>query len=286
MFVPGYAFIAAIYPRKDDLGNLERFLLSAIFSIVLVPLLGYLFNFTTWGIRFDTMVFTTTAIIAAGTTLALIRRRLTPAGKRFSVDPAGPFRDARQFIFPASKSPVDRLLLVVLAAAILLTIITAAYAVTAPGSKEKYTEFYLCGPEGNMTDYPMFFYLGDNKSITAVIANHEGLDKTYDLNVTVDGLGSQRREVYTDHFLVADNQTVEKVIIPRRDQANNHTNVEFLLYMDNRTDQPYRTCNLWVNVTAAPAETDSLSNAVLNNSLRSSVLNESISKANLNGAKT
>jgi uncharacterized membrane protein len=285
LFVPGYVFIATIYPGKDDLGDLERFLLSAIFSIVLVPLLGYLFNYSIWGIRLDTMVFTTTLIIAVGSLAALVRRHRLPAAKRFTVDIQGPVRDISQFLLPDSKNRADRLVSIGLACAILLSILATAYAVTAPRSDEKYTEFYLCGPTGNMSNYPMFFYLGDTKPMSAVISNHEGTDKTYNLIVTMDGLGNERRQVYSDSFSLADNQTVAKVINLRPDQANTHMNVEFLLYMDNSTAQPYRTCNMWVNVTAPPTEADSLSNEFLNDSL-SNVQNGSLSNAHLNTTKT
>ena len=42
LFLPGYAFIAALFPGKTDIGNFERGALSFGLSIALVPLMGSL----------------------------------------------------------------------------------------------------------------------------------------------------------------------------------------------------------------------------------------------------
>ena len=41
LFVPGYALIAALFPRKDDLDGIERLALSFGLSIAVVPLIGW-----------------------------------------------------------------------------------------------------------------------------------------------------------------------------------------------------------------------------------------------------
>ncbi|HEV2139146.1 MAG TPA: DUF1616 domain-containing protein [Nitrososphaerales archaeon] len=56
LFLPGYALIEALYPKKDDLDGLERLALSIGLSLALVPLVGLLLNYTPWGIRLDPIV--------------------------------------------------------------------------------------------------------------------------------------------------------------------------------------------------------------------------------------
>ncbi|MEZ0345666.1 MAG: DUF1616 domain-containing protein [Infirmifilum sp.] len=51
LFLPGYALIEALYPRREDLEPLERLALSIGLSLALVPLVGLILNYTPWGIR-------------------------------------------------------------------------------------------------------------------------------------------------------------------------------------------------------------------------------------------
>ncbi len=72
----------------------------------------------------------------------------------------------------------------------------------------------------------------------------------YNLAVTVDGIGSQRKEIYSERIVLADNDTMEKPIELTMDLAGDHLNMQFLLYLDGMPDAPYRACNLWVDVKA------------------------------------
>lgn len=40
LFIPGYAFILALYPKKKDLGTIERIALSSVMSIAITLLLA------------------------------------------------------------------------------------------------------------------------------------------------------------------------------------------------------------------------------------------------------
>jgi len=51
LFLPGYATVELLYPRQEDLSNLERLALSIGLSLAVVPLIGLLLNYTPWGIR-------------------------------------------------------------------------------------------------------------------------------------------------------------------------------------------------------------------------------------------
>jgi uncharacterized membrane protein len=41
MFLPGYALVAALYPRRNGPGGIERMALSAGMSLVISPLIGF-----------------------------------------------------------------------------------------------------------------------------------------------------------------------------------------------------------------------------------------------------
>lgn len=51
LFLPGYAFLSAIFPGKGKIDLLERLIISAGFSLVLVSLMAFVINYTPWGLR-------------------------------------------------------------------------------------------------------------------------------------------------------------------------------------------------------------------------------------------
>ncbi|TFH46896.1 MAG: DUF1616 domain-containing protein, partial [ANME-2 cluster archaeon] len=85
LFFPGYALIAALFPKKDDLDGIERTALSFGLSIAVVPLLGLALNYTPWGIRLIPILITISIFTLAMCTAAIMRRRGLPEGEEFSV---------------------------------------------------------------------------------------------------------------------------------------------------------------------------------------------------------
>jgi hypothetical protein len=51
LYLPGYTFVEALYPQKPELEDLERFALGVGLSLALTPLVGFVLNYTPWGIR-------------------------------------------------------------------------------------------------------------------------------------------------------------------------------------------------------------------------------------------
>ena len=58
LFLPGYAFIKALFPKtvpiktsSENLDKIERIALSLGMSLALVPIVGLILNYTPWGIR-------------------------------------------------------------------------------------------------------------------------------------------------------------------------------------------------------------------------------------------
>ena len=56
LFLPGYTLTAALFPRRTDLGSIERVALSFGLSIAVVPLIGLILNYTPWGIRLPSLL--------------------------------------------------------------------------------------------------------------------------------------------------------------------------------------------------------------------------------------
>lgn len=73
LFIPGYTTVEALFPKSSELNSLERFALSVGLSLAIVTFVGFLLNYTAWGIRLTPIVFSLT-IISLGLVLASLAR--------------------------------------------------------------------------------------------------------------------------------------------------------------------------------------------------------------------
>jgi uncharacterized membrane protein len=259
IFMPGYLFMAAVYPGKDDLGSLERAVLSVGLSIILVPFAGLFLTYTAAGINSETMLSAILFLVMFFMIIAFLRRVSVPAERRYKVDFHGLAASVKKLLFPARKDKSDLIVSALLICSILLIISVIGYLIVMPIQADQYTEFYLYGSSGNMSVYPKSFTLGEQKSVIMGIVNHEGMTKEYDLAVTLTD-GTQSHRIHLDHLVLANNQTLEKVINLTPDRVGDNQNMRFLLYMEGSSADPYRECNIWVNVTGASANTTVVAN--------------------------
>jgi len=182
LFVPGYAFIAALFPEAGDppvtdapdidaedtedtvdtddtedtatdpetvtglqdrgIDGIERTALAFGLSIAIVPLIGLALNFTPFGIRLVPILVSISAFTVGATVLAAVRRWDLPEDERFRV----PYREwiasGKSEMFDP-ESTVDAALNVALVVAILLATTSVVYAVAVPQQGEQFTEFYV-----------------------------------------------------------------------------------------------------------------------------------------------
>lgn len=191
LFVPGYAFVAALFPeagsspKSDDEGRsvdssgitgIERVALSFGLSIAVVPLIGLVLNFTPWGLRLVPILVSVGGFTAIATVTAAVRRRSVPPEDRFAVPYREWWETMRAELFqPATRT--DAVLNVALVCALLLATSSVAYAVAAPNQGAAFSEFYLLteNDEGDRVanDYPTEFVAGQPQSLVVGIGNHE-----------------------------------------------------------------------------------------------------------------
>lgn len=247
LFVPGYTLIAALFPGKDDIDGIERAALSFGLSIAVVPLIGLGLNFTPWGIRLDPILVCLTIFTVLCVVVAIVRRHMLHAEDRYSVDFRKAYVDLKGDMFE-DKTSLDKALTLILVFAIILSVATVVYVIAVPKQGEKFTEFYILGPNGKADSYPTKFNLGDSKPVIVGIANHEYSDVPYDLVISMNN-SSTHQQIYTQNITVADNQTWEKLINLTPDRTGTNMEMEFLLYANGNMTAPYRELHLWVNVT-------------------------------------
>ena len=82
LFLPGYALIAALFIRKDDLDAIERIALSFGLSIAVSPLLGLGLNYTPFGIRLTPILIVLSVFTISLALGACVRRSRIPEADR------------------------------------------------------------------------------------------------------------------------------------------------------------------------------------------------------------
>jgi len=107
LFLPGYALIAALFPRKDDLDGIERIALSFGLSIAVVPLLGLALNYTPFGIRLSPVLIVLSVFTIALTMGAYARRNRIPEEDRFVIE-FGFFFKSMKEPFKTSGTKIDK----------------------------------------------------------------------------------------------------------------------------------------------------------------------------------
>ena len=86
LFLPGYALIATLFPRKDDLDGIERIALSFGLSIAITPLLGLALNYTPFGIRLTPVLIVLSVFTISLAIGAYVRRSRILEGDRFIIE--------------------------------------------------------------------------------------------------------------------------------------------------------------------------------------------------------
>ncbi len=248
LFVPGYALIAALFPGRKAIDGIERTALSFGLSIAVTPLIGLALNFTPFGIRLDPIVVCLSAFTIVCAVAATYRRRELTPEERFSVDFQKAYRDAKSELFPAGEARLDRVLTVILLLSILASVLVLAYVIAVPKQGEKFTEFYILGPNGKAENYPEWFHLNESRPVTVGIINHEYRNVTYDLVIALND-SNDITQLYSERLTLGDNQTWQQPIEVRPGRIGTDMELQFLLYADGNMTAPYRDLHLWVSVT-------------------------------------
>ena len=84
LFIPGYTLIAALFPKKQDLDNIERLALSFGLSLAISPLIGLALNYTPFGIKLSPIVISLTIFTIIMVLVSYIRRRKVSSENRFN----------------------------------------------------------------------------------------------------------------------------------------------------------------------------------------------------------
>ena len=251
LFLPGYALIAALFIRKDDLDGIERIALSFGLSIAITPLLGLGLNYTPFGIRLTPILIVLSVFTIALAIGAYVRRSRIREADRFWVDFGVLFKSIKDS-FKTTDSKVDKILTAILIISIVLALSVTVYVIITPKEGEKFTEFYVLGPGGMAEEYPTNLTVGEEGEVIIGVVNHEYAAVSYQLELKVNGGVIDQKSIVLTH-----NETWEGPFTFKPKKAGEDQKLEFLLYKNpfNKSvygeedeEEIYRALHLWVDV--------------------------------------
>ncbi len=145
-----------------------------------------------------------------------------------------------------SKSKFDKPLSVILIIALIIAVAFTIYIVVFPQPGEKFTEFYILGPNGKASDYPTNLTMGENGNVTIGIVNHEYANVTYQLTVKLN-----QTILKDENITLANDEKKEIPFTFTPDKTGNNQTLEFLLYKLPDNTNVYRSLYLYLNVTSS-----------------------------------
>ncbi|ESP90020.1 DUF1616 domain-containing protein [Candidatus Halobonum tyrrellensis] len=284
VFVPGYAFVAALFPERGEsadgsdaadpgdasgIDGMERVALSFGTSIAIVPLVGLVLNFTPWGLRLGPILVSLSGLTLLFAYVGAQRRAALDPDDRFRVPYERWVADARAELFDP-ETRTDAALNVVMVASLLLAVGSVGFVAAFPKQGEAFSEFYLLTERDDGTlvadDYPTEFVAGNPQQVVVGVGNHEHERVSY---TVVSELQRVRVENNSTTVLDAEplgrfsstvdaNETWHRRHRVAPTMTGDDLRLTYLLYRGEppatpTTDNAYRSLRLWVNVTA-PAE--------------------------------
>jgi uncharacterized membrane protein len=242
LFIPGYVLITVLFPKKDDLETIERIALSFGLSIAVVPLIGLGLNFTPFGIRLIPILISLCIYAIILIYVAIYRRRKLPEDDQFSVQFHNIYDIVNKEIDVQNRT--DKILTVILIFSIILALGALIYVVTVPKIGEKFTEFYILGPEGKADNYPTELKLNSSTTLMTGLVNHEYSLVNYTIQIILD-----KDVLLSEKLMLNHNETWQNNMTFVPDKVGNDEKLELLLFKENNFTVPYRELHLWVNTT-------------------------------------
>ncbi|MDG6257108.1 MAG: DUF1616 domain-containing protein [Methanomicrobiaceae archaeon] len=268
LFIPGYALISLLFPLKEQINPLERFILAVGMSFALAALIGLMLNYTPWGIRLETVSAALCGFSWFTLIVAYYRRALVDPALRFSVS-FGRLVRACGAVIAIPGPDRHRFLSHLLALSILLALATTVLVMAAPKEGEKFSEFYILGENGQAIQYPRKITLNEPQHLLLGIGNHEYRDVEYlievfGVRVNTDLLSNTTRidsMQLLDRFSLslASGQELERSYAITMDSGE-FNRIDLLLFTDDvpsddiqgmeRIAASYRNLHIWVDISS------------------------------------
>lgn len=240
LFLPGYAFVAALFPeasersrsgdvtdesngseaeptdfdggspflRSVSLTGIERGALSFGLSVAIVPLIALLLDFTLRNPSLTSILIVTSAFVVSSSIVAGIRRWNLSPENRFAVPYRLWLESGRETVFgPDNRGTV--IVNVLLVVSVLLALGTVGYAFAVPQDGERFSSAYILAEDEDgklVTDgFPTEYDSGESREIVFGIDNQEHRTVDY---TTVFAL--QEVEIQNNETIVVEQEELDR----------------------------------------------------------------------------
>ncbi len=255
LFSPGYVLVGIFFPGDQEITWARRVALSLGLGLAIVPLLGFLLNSTPSTRGFAVLAETVALFTVVAGGLAWLRRTHLPSGRRLSLT------IHTEISFWGDYTLIDKATTLLLLAIIVMAIGAFAYGETRIMPSERFTEFYLLGPQGNANDYPTRLNVSQNGTVIIGVVNHEYMTVNYTVRVDLIGLMLIRNATSGLNATVDVNRTtLDWFHVTLGNEQNwirpysfliasaGFWKIQFLLFRNDSLVTPYSTLQLFVSV--------------------------------------
>jgi len=276
--LPGYALTALLFPtvsvhREGRRGTqldasalrpVEWVVLTVGLSIAVVPTVGFVLNFTTWGITRTSVAAGVVAVVVTASLLAAVRRFRAPSDHQPYTPLVVWVREGLSGLGGSIRhgptAPTVTLVLLVVAAGLV------GGTLATQDTGQDFTEFSLLADDTDdgryvASDYPRSFQVGESRTLYTQIGNQEGEEMDYTVVVLIQSVSDEEpREVVTRSEISQFSTTVPsngtatvRVPVNIREAHEGEQQLAFLLYRGQPPAEPtienaYRSTHLWVTV--------------------------------------
>lgn len=252
LFMPGYMFIAAMFPKRCELGAIERFTLSIGLSIAITVFDGFGLNYTRWGFRPNSITISLSIIILLLLLVTIIQRwRYGNESYSFSIGDIRSFfnilKTKERETGPEYDPALEKMLIKTMIIAILIVSAMLIYAKWT-NEPEKFTALYILGANGKAENYPTQVSVGEQSTVLVGIENYEYAPVNYTLLVKLGGITLSQEDILLDHEDKWLNNVSfrPKMTYSLAFAGANKSKLEFQLLKDNVS---YRSVHLLVNTS-------------------------------------
>lgn len=178
LFIPGYLFFLAVVPShsvKSEIDAIHILAISIGLSIALVSLDGILLFYTPLGFTLFSIVTSLLLVVFVCGLVSIYRRKKLPFHNQVSLSFSKPLLEM--------NSKADKILIVLLFLAVMLTIFTAVFISFLPTKQESFTEFYILDASGKPYNYPKNITIFQDTNFTIGLINQEHKSVDYTLEI-------------------------------------------------------------------------------------------------------
>ncbi|MGM0510404.1 MAG: DUF1616 domain-containing protein [Thermoplasmatota archaeon] len=253
LFFPGYVLISFLFPEEEPLDKIERIALSFGLSIAITPLIGLLLNYI-WEISLNPILYSLSLFIFTFSFLAYLRRDSIPVEERFQI-----YIKVEQPDWE-SYDIIDKALVIATVGLLIASGALATHIITTPRTGERFTEFYVLGPEGKADDYQTDLAVNESGHVIVGAVNREHEPVNYTLAI---GLGysyenmSGSGDIQGEYVNFTSNNTYYStdLELSHGQKWEDHLNYSVssagdyrLMFMLLRDEKVYRELHLWITV--------------------------------------